>query len=127
MFTRNILLCALIALGPAALPAAAQINITIDLGVAPPPPRYEAVPPPRSGYAWAPGYWRWEDQRHTWAQGRWIEARSGSYWVADRWEPRDGRHYYAPGHWKQGKHKKVKNEGRDHDNGKGRGKGHDRD
>ena len=126
MSMRNVLLCALlIALGPVAIPAVAQINISINLGVAPPAPRYEVVPTPRSGYAWAPGYWRWEGERHVWAQGRWIEARPGSYWVADRWEARDGRHYYESGHWKQkAKLKKVKHEGKG--NGKGWAKGHDR-
>ncbi len=124
MSMRNVLFCALIALGPVTLPAVAAVNINIDIGVAPPAPRYEAVPAPRSGYAWAPGYWQWENERHVWAPGRWQAARPGSYWVADRWEPRDGRHYYAPGHWKQKakKAKKVKHE----NNGKGWAKGQDR-
>ena len=124
MFMRIVLLCGLIALGPVAMPALAEINININLGVAPPAPRYEVVPAPRSGYVWAPGYWRWEDPRHVWAQGHWIDARPGSYWVADRWDARDGRHYYEPGHWKQGaKHEKAKHE--DKGNGKGWAKGHD--
>ena len=127
MFIRNVLLCGLLAMGLTALPAAAQININIDLGVAPPAPRYEAVPAPRSGYAWAPGYWQWENQRHVWTQGRWIEARPGSYWVADRWEAQDKRHHFEPGHWKEGgKNKKVKHEDKGRDNGKGWAKGHDR-
>jgi len=126
MFMRNVVLCALITLGSAAMPAAAEISISINLGVAPPAPRYEVVPAPRRGYAWAPGYWQWEDERHVWSQGRWIKARSGSYWVADRWDARDGRHYYEPGHWKQKvkKVKKVKHES--NGNGKGWAKGHDR-
>lgn len=124
---RKVLLCALIALSPAAMPAAAELNVSINLGVATPAPRYEVIPAPRSGYSWAPGYWQWEGERHVWAQGHWIEARSGSYWVADRWDARDGRHYYAPGHWKQnGKPKKVKHENRGNGNGKGWAKGHDR-
>ena len=129
MSMRKVLLCGLIALGSVAMPAAAQI--TINIGVAPPAPRYEVVPAPRSGYVWAPGYWRWQDQQHVWAKGRWLEARPGSYWVADRWEPRDGRHYYAPGRWERTSDRND----RDHDgngngkgNGKGKGwaKGHDR-
>jgi hypothetical protein len=123
MYMRNIVLCALITLGAAVMPAAAEVSIGINLGVAPPAPRYEVVPAPRSGYAWAPGYWHWEDERHVWSQGRWIAARPGSDWVADRWDARDGRHYYQPGHWKQkSKNKKVKHE----NNGKGWAKGHDR-
>ena len=125
MYMRKVLLCALIALAPVAMPAAAQINVSINLGVAPPAPRYEVVPAPRSGYAWAPGYWQWENERHVWLQGRWIQARPGSYWVADRWDARDGRHHYQPGHWKQGaKPKKVKHDSKG--NGKGWAKGHDR-
>jgi hypothetical protein len=120
---RNVLLCALLALGPVAMPAAAQININIDLGVAPPAPRFEAVPVSRSGFVWAPGFWQWDGQRYVWAPGRWVAARPGFFWVADRWEPRDGRHHFEPGHWNEGK--KVKHE--DHGNGKGWAKGHDRD
>lgn len=118
--TRSILLCAMLALGSVAMPAAAQISINIEL--APPPLRYEVVPAPRSGYAWAPGYWQWEGQRHVWATGRWIAERPGSYWVADRWEPRDGRHYYQPGRWEQG----PQGKGKGHDKGKGYAKGHDK-
>ena len=123
MFMRNVVLCAVIGLSSAAMPAIAQVSVSINLGVAPPEPRYEVVPAPRSGYAWAPGYWHWENERHVWSQGRWIAARPGSDWVADRWDARDGRHYYKPGYWKQ-KNKKVKHE----NNGKGKGwaKGHDR-
>jgi WXXGXW repeat (2 copies) len=125
MYSRTLLLGVLLALSAFAIPAVAQVNINIDIGVAPPAPRYEVVPAPRSGYVWAPGYWRWEDQRHVWDQGRWIAARPGSSWVADRWQPRDGRHYYEPGHWKQkAKVKKPKHESKG--NGKGWAKGHDR-
>ncbi len=76
MFMRNVVLCAVIGLGSAAMPAAAEVSISINLGVAPPAPRYEVVPAPRAGYAWAPGYWHWENERHVWSQGRWIAARN---------------------------------------------------
>jgi hypothetical protein len=122
MSVRNVLLCVMIAVGSAAMPAAAQI--TINIGVAPPAPRYEVVPAPRSGYAWAPGYWRWENERHVWRNGRWLEARSGSHWVADSWEPRDGRHYYKPGKWERD-HDGDGN-GKGHSKGKGWAKGHDK-
>ena len=121
----NAWLFALIALTPVAMRAAAQVNINIDIGAAPPAARYEAVPAPRPGYAWAPGYWRWEGQRHVWTQGRWLQERPGSYWVADRWEGRDGRHYYERGHWKeQARHENAEHGSKG--NGKGWAKGHDR-
>jgi YXWGXW repeat-containing protein len=128
MFTRKLLFCALIALSSAAMPAAAQININI--GVAPPAPRYELVPAARSGYVWAPGFWRWEGQRHVWMDGHWLEARPGSRWVADRWEPRDGRHYYHPGKWERvsdRREREHEGKGNGKGNGKGWAKGHDRD
>ena len=123
MSMRKLFLCAVIAASAAAMPAAAELSINLNFG--PPAPRYEVVPAPLSGYAWAPGYWQWQNEQHVWRTGRWIEARPGSRWVADRWEPRDGRHYYSPGRWEQ-----VADHG---DNGKGHGnkgkgwaKGHDR-
>jgi len=114
MSMRKLFLCAVIAASSATMPAAAEISINLNFG--PPAPRYEVIPAPRPGYAWAPGYWRWENERHVWRTGRWIEARSGSHWVADRWEPKDGRHYYSPGRWETVT-------ARDHDGG-GNGKGH---
>jgi len=122
MSMRNVLLSGAIALSALAMPAVADLNIII--GVAPPIPRIEVVPAPRVGYAWAPGYWRWEGQRHVWATGHWIQARPGSQWVPDRWEPRDGRHHYAPGRWETVSKEDHGNKG----NGKGKGwaKGHDR-
>lgn len=83
----------------ASSPAFAQVDFNIVLGSPPPPPRVEIVPPMRVGYAWAPGYWRWEHDHHIWAPGHYIEARRGEHWVADRWsQHRDGWHHDA-GHW----------------------------
>jgi len=103
MAMRNsLLLCVLLTLYAAAFPAAAQVNFSLDIEVAPPPARVEVVPPPRPGYAWAPGYWRWDGHRHVWMVGRWMHERPGSHWVADRWVDRDGRHHFEPGHWDRG-------------------------
>jgi hypothetical protein len=67
-------------------PAAAQVSVGVGIRVGPPPPRFERVPPPRMGYVWAPGYWRWDGRRHVWAGGYWVHARPGyryrpAYWV----------------------------------------------
>ena len=68
-----LLLSAALLLGATALPAAARVDLNIDIGVPPPAPVYEAVPPPRVGFVWAPGYWGWgPDGRHVWIRGRWI-------------------------------------------------------
>ena len=91
-------------LAPAALtPAAAQVGVSINIGTPPPASVYEAVPAPRAGYVWAPGYWRWEHERHVWAPGHWMAARQGHHWVADRWvEGPHGGWHHDPGHWVRG-------------------------
>ena len=34
-------------------------HAVVEVNVRPPAPRVVVVPAPRVGYAWAPGYWRW--------------------------------------------------------------------
>ena len=131
MSMKNVLLYALIAAGAAAMPAAAQININI--GVAPPAPRYEVVPAPRSGYVWAPGYWTWHGDRYIWLRGRPIVQRSGYRWEPDRWENREGRYFRHAGQWERDagyrvvkvkKEKKEKFKDQDDDHGRGKGRKH---
>ena len=81
--------------------SAAQVSVGISVGVPPPPPRYVRVPPPRRGYVWAPGYWRWEPhaRRHVWVGGYWVRARPGYRYVPEHWvhHGRDWR--FERGHW----------------------------
>jgi hypothetical protein len=104
MSTRNaVFMCALIAGGMLALPAAshAEVSLSLNIGVPPPAPRVEVVPPPRQGYVWAPGYWRWEGRHHEWIDGRWIEERHGHRWVPERWVHEGPYWRLVPGHWKR--------------------------
>lgn len=96
-----LLLSALLLLGATVLPASARVDVDIGIGipVAPPAPIYEAVPPPRVGYEWAPGYWGWADGRHVWIKGRWIGGRPGYHWAPDHWEQHGDRHHFVQGHW----------------------------
>ena len=86
---------------PAVTPAGAQISLNMSIGVPPPAPRYEVVPPPRQGYAWAPGYWRWEHDRHVWSEGHWMEAREGHHWEPDHWVRHENGWSHNPGHWER--------------------------
>jgi len=86
------------------LPAAARV-VVVDAGVrvAPPPPRFERVPPPRPGFAWAPGYWRWSPRwhRYVWVAGYWMRLRPGyRHYRPARWvhDPH-GRWYFHRGYW----------------------------
>jgi hypothetical protein len=99
-------LCAVAAVfTPAAItPAAAQsVGVNLSIGVPPPPQIYEAVPAPRVGYVWAPGYWNWEHERHVWVPGHWMGERRGHRWVADHWvEGPHGGWHIEHGHWDRG-------------------------
>ena len=101
MLIRKSVIAASIALG-LSLPAAAQtITGSVVVDIAPPAPRVEVVPPPRSGFVWAPGYWRWEDtaRTHVWVDGTWVAERPGFRYVPDRWIARENRWYYEPNRW----------------------------
>ena len=82
------------------VPASAAIGIEVE--IAPPPVPTVVVPAPRAGFVWAPGYWRWDGQRHVWAEGRWIRARPGFHWVPEHWVPRRGHYRFVQGHWARG-------------------------
>src|ERR1700694_4761233 len=56
----------LASLGGISLPTTASAEVGIYLNVAPPPVRYEAVPAPRRGYLWSPGYWNASHDHHVW-------------------------------------------------------------
>ena len=104
-FVRRLLLSMLMAASAAAAPAFAQISFNII--IAPPAPRYEAVPVIAPGYVWAPGYWGWNGDRHIWVRGRTIVQRVGYRWEPDRWEQRDRAYYRHPGRWERDANYKV--------------------
>lgn len=83
-----------------AVPAFSAVGI--DIRIAPPAPRVVVAPPPRPGFIWAPGYYRWDGHHHVWADGRWLRERRGHHWVPDHWNERHGRYHYEPGHWERG-------------------------
>lgn len=99
---RTLALASMIALGAAAflpLPSIAQTGFSIVIGSAPPPPRFESVPPPRHGHVWAPGYWNWEGDRHVWMSGRWEAERRGQHYRRAQWMRDDGGYRLERGGW----------------------------
>ncbi len=114
----------------AAAPALAQV--TINIGVAPPPVQYEAVPVLAPTQTWAPGYWAWNGERHVWVRGRAINARDGYRWAPDNWVQTGNGYSRQPGYWvrdtsyvvvKDKKPKKHKHD-KHHDKHHGKGHGH---
>jgi len=95
----KIILCSCVLLGSAAMPT---ISFADDIIITTPPPPLKTETPPaaRSGYIWAPGYWKWEGGEHVWVEGHWIETRPNEHWVPDSWEQQDSTHWhFIPGHW----------------------------
>ena len=87
------------------VPASAGVSLVtpsvaaeIVANVAPPAVRAESPPPPRAGYAWAPGHWEWNDRFYVWASGTWIPERRGK-WIPDQWEQTGTQWHYLRGHW----------------------------
>lgn len=87
-------------LGGASLSAIAQQR-TLIITQQPPAARSEAVPAPRRGYEWAPGYWAYRNNTYTWVAGRWNQARRGQYWVPEQWVEKK-TWVLEPGRWVRG-------------------------
>lgn len=79
--------------------AVPAFSAVVDIEVAPPAPRVVEVPPPRSGFIWAPGYYRWDGRQHVWVEGRWLRERHGFHWAPEHWVERHHRWHFVPGHW----------------------------
>ena len=106
MRTRAVLLMGLLFLGTAggiacAPQAEARTYVNVGVNIGPPAPRYERVVV-RPGYAWTPGYWRWNNdyRRHDWVGGVYVAERPGYRWRAQRWNRgRHGRWHFNEGRW----------------------------
>jgi hypothetical protein len=98
---RNLLRAAALGIAVAAttVPALAQVYVN----VAPPAPIVETRPvAPGSGYAWVPGYYRWNGSQYAWAHGHYMRPPgTGQVWVAGHWvEGTHGRWHWVEGHWR---------------------------
>ena len=62
--------------------------------------RYEPVPPPRAGFVWEPGHWRWDGREYFWVRGHWIEHRPHyHFYVHGHWERRGPGWFWVEPHW----------------------------
>ncbi len=104
MFPRKILISAMIIAGTigaitTALPVVAATVRVITVERAPPEPRNERVPAARRGYVWAPGYWNWNNNRHSWVKGSWVRERHGYAYNPHRWVESNGRWSLERSRW----------------------------
>lgn len=85
--------------GSVLAPLAAQAGVNLDINIGPPAPRVIVAPPPRPGYVYAPGYWRWDGGAHVWVEGHWVAEHPGHHWVPDHWVQRGPNWHFVEGHW----------------------------
>lgn len=94
---RMLVACAIALSAWSASSAFAQVVIVTPS--APPPPRVEVVPAPRSGFVWDRGHWRWDQGRYVWVPGHWQPVRVGYHWVPGHWAQRGPNWRWIEGHW----------------------------
>jgi hypothetical protein len=98
-------------------PASSQISVYI--GIAPPPIRYEAPPPPpEPSLVWLGGFWAPQGEHYRWVAGHYVRPPyPGAYWSGPHYEHGSRGWHYREGSW-----------GREnHDHGHGHAYGHDKE
>ena len=103
MVSPKVLFCTLSAATLLALPMSGQAKVNVEVEIAPPAAVYEAVPPPRAGYIWAPGYWDWDagHHKHVWRNGHYVRGHRDEHWVPYAWAEHGGRYRLNEGHWER--------------------------
>jgi hypothetical protein len=92
---------ALLTLGAGAQ-AQQYTTTTTIITTAPPAPRGEAVPAPRSGWVWAPGHYERRGNEFAWQEGHWLRERSGYEYREPRWVQRgDGSWSLVGNSWER--------------------------
>ena len=83
-----------------ATPALAAARVYVQ--VAPPVTIVETRPPvPHRGWAWQPGYHRWNHHRYEWVHGRWVSPPHGrSHWASGHWAHERRGYYWVDGRWR---------------------------
>jgi hypothetical protein len=102
MMFRKLKTLTVLAAACATFSVAAVAAPSIDIRVAPPPPRHEVVPGARHGYVWVPGYWDWRRHRHVWVNGHWERARRGYVYRNPEWVQEGDRWVLRRGNWARG-------------------------
>jgi hypothetical protein len=120
-------------------PAWPQISVVI--GIAPPPVRYEVPPPPPApSFMWVAGFWAPQGDHYHWSPGHYAAPPyPGAYWYAPHYERSPRGWGYREGYWGHrehidenrghayGHHKDWKRDHDDENHGHGHGHGHDHD
>lgn len=96
------LLGAAIAAALMGLGASAQAQYNAVVSSAPPAPRHEAVPAPRTGWIWAPGHYERRAGEYAWVEGHWMRERAGYEYREPHWVQRgDGSWVLVGNNWER--------------------------
>ena len=123
----------------ASLTTPAWSQVSIYLGIAPPPVRWEPPPPPPApAYVWIAGFWAPEGGRYRWISGHYERPPyPGAYWYGPHYDQDERGWGYRHGYWGRAEareehgrghaygHYKDREDDDEHDHGHGHG--HDRD
>jgi hypothetical protein len=84
------------------VPLSSLARVGVVVGVAPPAPVVETIPPPPApGYVWQPGYWAWNGVQYVWVPGSYVAVPYPSaVWVPGNWVSRGGGWVWVAGHWR---------------------------
>jgi hypothetical protein len=100
MRIRTTIAATTIGLGILACAGIAQArSVEVEITTAPPPERYEVVPPPRAGFVYERGHYTWDGHAYVWTEGRFIEERPGHVYEQPMIEHRGEHYYFRSGHW----------------------------
>jgi len=140
MKIRIAVLAAAGALSILASPIAANAQVSVNINVpglvmtAPPPPRYEPLPPPRGGFVVVPGRWAWDGRAYGWRPGGWQPERAGYAYAPGRWVEDRGGWRWTEGDWRRQearrearREREWEDDHRHHDGGHRHGHDRDRD
>jgi hypothetical protein len=107
------LICGLLFAAAMSIPTSAQVSVYI--GSAPPPLRYEQRgPEPGPGHAWVDGYWAPNGRHYGWVAGRWNRPPyEGAYWNHPHYDHQRQGWELHEGHWDHEEH--DKHHGDDHE------------
>ena len=82
-----------------AAPATADPQVYLRFG--PPTHRMEMRRPPRSGFVWRDGHYRWNGRRYVWVDGRYMrQPFPNARWSAGRWDRGPRGFFWVPGRWR---------------------------
>jgi hypothetical protein len=90
------------------------VAIGVDIGGGP----VVVAPPPRPGYAWAPGYWAWDGYRYVWMQPRWVDQRPSVIYAPAVWGTPGPRWGFEGNRWRE-EHREHRREERHEHEGRG--------